>query len=112
MQGDFTGKDWALTEEYKKTDAKIDIYEEDFWVGDGSIAKQPIASITNGKIKAVVNFAGVITFYKDDKQILREYYRSYGGTLSKESRQRFQDLMLSHDLRNGRRRVMGLIENL
>ena len=86
MQGDFTGKDWALTEEYKRTDAKIDIYEEDFWVGDGSIAKQPIASITNGKIKAVVNFAGVITFYKDDKQILREYYRSYGGTLSKESR--------------------------
>ena len=86
MQGDFTGKDFALTEEYKKTDAKIDIYEEDFWVGDGSIAKQPIASITNGKIKAVVNFAGVITFYKDDKQILREYYRSYGGTLSKESR--------------------------
>lgn len=86
MQGDFTGKDFALTEEYKKTDAKIDIYEEDFWVGDGSIAKQPIASITNGKIKAVVNFAGVITFYKDDKLILREYYRSYGGTLSKESR--------------------------
>ena len=86
MQGEFTGKDFALTEEYKKTDAKIDIYEEDFWVGDGSIAKQPIASITNGKIKAVVNFAGVITFYKDDKQILREYYRSYGGTLSKESR--------------------------
>ena len=33
-------------------------------------------------------------------------------SLSKESRQRFQDLMLSHDLRNGRRRVMGLIENL
>ena len=86
MQGDFTGKDWALTEEYKKTDAKIDIYEEDFWVGDGTTCKQPIASITNGKIKAVINFAGVITFYKDDKLILREYFRSYGGTLSKESR--------------------------
>ncbi|MCD8151347.1 MAG: cytidyltransferase [Clostridiales bacterium] len=32
--------------------------------------------------------------------------------LSKESRQQFQDIMLSHDLRGGRKRVMGLINNL
>lgn len=31
---------------------------------------------------------------------------------SKESRKRFQDLLLSHDLRNGRKRVMNLINNL
>lgn len=31
--------------------------------------------------------------------------------LSQESRQRFQDILLSHDLRSGRRRVMDLINN-
>lgn len=31
--------------------------------------------------------------------------------LSRESRQRFQDMLLSHDLRRGRRRVMDLINN-
>ncbi|MBR4145698.1 MAG: family 31 glucosidase [Lachnospiraceae bacterium] len=86
MQNDFTGDVRALTEKIENTGANVAIYEEDFWVGDGTISKQPIASITNGRLKAVVNFAGVITFYKDEKQILREYFRSYGGTLSKESR--------------------------
>lgn len=32
--------------------------------------------------------------------------------MSKESRMRFQNMLLSHDLRGGRRRVMGLINNL
>ena len=32
--------------------------------------------------------------------------------MSKESRQRFQDLLLSHDLRGGRKRVMSLINSL
>lgn len=32
--------------------------------------------------------------------------------LSKEARQRFQDMLLSHDLRNGRKRVTGLIKDL
>ena len=32
--------------------------------------------------------------------------------LSKESRQRFQDMLLSHDLRGGRKRVMSLINSL
>ena len=86
MQNEFTGKDWALTEKIEKGNAVITIGEEDFWVGDGSISKQPTATIANGRIKAVVNFAGVISFYRDEKLILREYFRSYGGTLSKESR--------------------------
>ena len=86
MQNEFTGKDWALTEKIEKGNATISIGEEDFWVGDGSISKQPTATIANGRIKAVVNFAGVISFYRDEKLILREYFRSYGGTLSKESR--------------------------
>lgn len=43
------------------------------------------ASIQNGHILASVNSFGVITFYKDQKRILREYYRNYSGTESKES---------------------------
>ena len=33
-------------------------------------------------------------------------------SMSKESRQRFQNMLLSHDLREGRKRVMGLINSL
>lgn len=86
MQPAFTGNDWALTETVAKSDPQITIEKEDHWVGDGTIDQKEIASITNGRIKAVVNFAGVITFYRDHKLILREYFRNYDGTLSKESR--------------------------
>ncbi len=44
-------------------------------------------------------------------EIIESNLKMYIG-LSKESRQHFQDKLLSHDLRGGRRRVMGLIENL
>ena len=44
-------------------------------------------------------------------EIIESNLRMYLG-LSKSSRQHFQDLLLSHDLKGGRRRVMGLIENL
>ena len=75
---DFTGNDWALTETVKPAgDVKISVEGE----GEGYRA-----TIRNGRIKAVVNFAGVITFFRDEKMILREYYRSYGGTECKESR--------------------------
>lgn len=89
MLGKFTGNNRALTEELDAAvDEKpiIEIQEEKHWVGDGTIDTRPIASITNGRIKAVVNFAGIISFYKDEKLVLREYYRQYDGTLSKESR--------------------------
>ncbi len=86
MLQNFTGNEWALTEKINPGHAVISIGEEDFWNGDGTTSRQKIATIVNGHIKAVVNFVGIITFYRDDKLILREYYRSYGGTLSKESR--------------------------
>lgn len=86
MSPKFTGNDWALTEAVEKCDAQITTWEEDHWVGDGTIDKRPIAAIVNGRLKAVVNFAGVISFYRDHKLILREYFRNYDGTLSKESR--------------------------
>lgn len=84
--GSLTGNNWALTEEIASSPVSIDISEEDYWVGDGTIIKQPIATIQNGRIKAIVNFAGVIRFLKDDQVILQEYFRCYGGTISKESR--------------------------
>ncbi len=62
--------DWALTEEVPAEKTTVSIGEIDHWVGDGTIDKRPIASIENGRIKAVVNFAGVITFYRDGKQLL------------------------------------------
>lgn len=86
MSPAFTGNDWALTEEPAACQAQIRITEEDHWVGNGDIDKREIASITNGRMKAVVNFAGIISFYRDEQLLLREYYRSYDGTLSRESR--------------------------
>ena len=86
MHQEFSGNFWALTEDVCKTGAKVTIGKEDHWVGDGTIDQKEIATIENGNIKAVVNFGGVISFYKNDKLILREYFRAYDGTISKESR--------------------------
>ena len=74
--------DWALTEDPGCTECVIRISEESNRDGD----HLPCAEIINGSIRATVNFAGVICFYRDDKLILREYYRFYGGTLVNTSR--------------------------
>ena len=86
MYDGWTGNDWALTEQPATPDCKILIGEEESGNGDGTVGKVPCAEIINGRIRAAVNFAGVISFYRDGELILREYYRSYGGTLSKGSR--------------------------
>ena len=86
MLPELSNQAWALTETLESSHAEVECHEVDHWVGDGTIDKRESASITNGRICAVVNFAGVITFYRDGKQFLREYYRSYDGTLSRESR--------------------------
>ena len=86
MHPSFTDRDWALTEKVAASKATVSIDEEKHWVGDGSIDSRPIASITNGRIRATVNFRGIITFYRDGTQFLREYFRCYDGTLSRESR--------------------------
>ena len=44
-------------------------------------------------------------------EIIESNLKMYLG-LSKKSRQHFQDMLLSHDLRGGRKRVMGMINNL
>lgn len=78
--------DWALTEEADRTPAGVEIrsYEEKSpW---GGMRTRTEARITNGDLSATVNDAGVITFYKKGEKILREYFRSYDGTISRESR--------------------------
>ena len=86
MYDAWTGRDWALTEKPEQTACRITTGKEDFQVGDGTISQVPCAEIINGRIRATVNFAGVICFYRDERLVLREYYRSYGGTLTKTSR--------------------------
>ena len=78
----FSGRDWALTEAVEKTEAAVAVEK----AGHSSPDEQERAVITNGRIRAVVNHAGVISFYRDDALLLREYFRFYGGTISRESR--------------------------
>ena len=86
MQANLSGNNWALTQPLENVQTQIVIEEVDHWVEDGSIDKREQAVITHGRIKAVVNHAGVLSFFKDDKLILREYFRAYDGTISRESR--------------------------
>lgn len=69
----FTGQTNALSEAITESHPDIIISEN-------------TASIQNGRLKAVVNEAGILSFYRDDTLILREYFRNYDGTISKESR--------------------------
>ena len=77
--------DWALTEKPEPITCRIHIGDEANPTGDGTFSV-PYAEIENGRIRAKVNYAGVISFYRDGELILREYYRCYGGTLVKTSR--------------------------
>ena len=86
MLGELNDTCWALTEEPEQHEAQVTIGEEDYFVGYGHTERQPIGEIVNGDIKATINFAGIISFYRKEKLILREYYRMYGGTVSRESR--------------------------
>ena len=86
MQRHFSGNAWALTEPVGHMQAQITIEEAEHRAEDGSVDKREQAVIVHGHIKAVVNHAGIISFYKDEKLILREYFRFYDGTISRESR--------------------------
>lgn len=72
---EFSSHNWALSEQVSPGSPSIVIDET-----GGQ------ASVTNGKIKAVVNDQGVISFYKGEQLLLREYFRNYAGTISRESR--------------------------
>ena len=86
MGRDFSGNAWALTEPVDALPTQIDIGEAGHRAEDGSIDKRPVASITNGRVWATVNHAGVLSFYRDETLVLREYFRAYDGTISRESR--------------------------
>ena len=86
MYDEWTGNDWALTEKPGETVCQVKTGTEPNANGDGTFSEVPWGEITNGRIRATVNFAGVISFYRDGELVLREYYRSYGGTLSQGSR--------------------------
>ena len=72
----FTDRTWALSE--KKLDTENEIVV--------TINSNDTATIQNVRIRAEVNAAGVLSFFRDEKLFLREYYRNYFGTESKESR--------------------------
>ena len=86
MNTAFTDKDWALTEPVPEAAPVIELYDEPWQIGDEVPKKHEAASIQNGRAKAVVNDAGVLSFFRDDELMLREYYRFYDGTISRESR--------------------------
>jgi len=72
----FTERNWALSEEVS----------EDPKIAEITIEGSQSAIIQNGRISARVNAAGVLSFFRDGKLFLREYYRNYFGTESGESR--------------------------
>ena len=86
MYDGWTGNDWALTEKPEEAECAVSIGTAQEPNGDLTFREVPCAEITNGRIRATVNFAGVISFYRDGVPILREYFRAYGGTLSEGSR--------------------------
>ena len=83
----FTDRAWALTENICKGTAEVTIYPPEEWSGDPDIpCGKPVAVVRNGRASAVVNDSGVLSFYRDETLVLREYFRAYGGTISKGSR--------------------------
>ena len=64
---------WALTETPETSESEIRIGENG-------------AMIACGSLRAEVNAFGVLSFFRGEKLLLREFYRNYGGTISRESR--------------------------
>ena len=74
--------DWALTETPATVSCEIRTGEESTRDGE----HLPCAEIVNGRLRVTVNFTGVVSFFRDDRLILREFFRFYGGTLVNTSR--------------------------
>lgn len=81
----FSGQNWALTEAVPVHQAQIEMSDQELREGDGSFRRYPLATVTNGRLSVTVNHGGVMTFYRDGKKILREYFRNYGGSITRES---------------------------
>ncbi len=77
---EFTSHDWALITQ-PKSEARVEIYE-DPEAGGGAFMNmysgknRSHGSIVNGKVKAVINAGGVISFYNQKGELLlKEYWR-------------------------------------
>ncbi len=64
LESVFTDKDWGLTEKISKGRASVSVDK------DG-------AKIKNGTLTACVSNNGVLSFYKEEKLLFREYFRFY-----------------------------------
>lgn len=80
-QPDMDGRDWALTEPAPHTDSAIafeTVDTTDPWYKGEEWARYHqtgvVATLTNGKLKAVVNPEGWIAFYNDRGEVLTEEY--------------------------------------
>ena len=73
MGEDFDPEPWALTEPPEAAECAVSIGED-------------MAEIVCGCLRAQVNAFGVVSFLRGDELLLREFYRNYAGTLSRESR--------------------------
>ena len=82
----FTDAAWALTEPPAPCAARAEVRTAAVTEEDGTPGTRELAVIENGAVRAEVNHAGVISFYSGDRLLLREYYRNYDGTISRESR--------------------------
>lgn len=83
----FTDRPWALTEDVSQynNEVKINISDRQEFEDKGFHFTIQTAEISNGRIRVRINPAGVLTFYKDDKMILREYSRNYMGNETGQS---------------------------
>lgn len=82
---DFTGNNWALTESVEHN-ADIVVEEKAENLPGEDKSPRQTGAIVNGRIRAEVNHRGVISFYRDNTLLLREYFRAYDGTISRQSR--------------------------
>lgn len=80
MNPEFTGRDWALLPK-SPTEPKVEIHIDD-QAGGGSFGNMyagkndTFAAITNGKLKATIDWKGVITFTGlDGKELLKERWK-------------------------------------
>ena len=73
MEESFDPDDRALTEPPEAAESAVEIRDD-------------LAVITCGSLRAEVNPQGVLSFYRGENLLLREFYRNYEGTYSRESR--------------------------
>ena len=82
----FSGQNWALCEPVEQVAATIEptdgvpcVREDAPWAAGDAWR------IANGRVSCEINMAGLLSFYRDGKLVLREHFRNYAGTVSRES---------------------------